>query len=74
MNIDIINFFQLHLIVKIFLIVLAVFYLVFTVVVHRQISLMTQVLDSRISPSVKSIAVVQIGVAAVILLLTIVIG
>ena len=63
------NLFQLSLLVKLFLLVLAFFYLVFSLVVYRQISLMTQVLDSRISPVVRLTALLQIIAVAVLFLL-----
>lgn len=57
------NFFQLTFLAKIIIVVLALFYVVFTAVVYRQISLMTQVLDSKIAPIIKTIALLQIGAA-----------
>ncbi|MBI3887889.1 hypothetical protein HY310_02370 [Candidatus Microgenomates bacterium] len=51
---------QLNLLIKLFFSVLTLFYFVFVVVVYRQITLMTQVLDSKISPAVKLIALAQI--------------
>lgn len=61
---DLINFFQFGLIIKLFFAVLIFFYFVFAVVVYRQISLMTQVLDSKISPLVRTVAAAQIFAVA----------
>lgn len=67
----ILNFFQLGLIVKLFLSVLVLFYFVFTAVIYRQITLMTQVLDSNISPFIKLIAMGQVIAVAGLFFLTI---
>lgn len=67
---DLINFFQFGLLIKLFFLVLTFFYFVFAVVVWRQIVLMTQVLDSKISPLVKTIAVVQIFAVAFLFFLS----
>ncbi len=61
---EILNFLQFGLFVKLFFSVLMLFYFVFSVVVYRQITLMTQVLDSKISPLVKMIALAQIAAVA----------
>lgn len=66
---DLIGFFQIAAIAKLFLLVLGAFYFIFTVVVHRQITLMIQVLDSKISPLVKAIAFIQIIAAAILFIL-----
>lgn len=58
------NLFQFALLAKIFLLVVILFFLVFTLVVYRQITLMTQTLNSSVSPVIKTIAVVQIFVVA----------
>lgn len=71
---NIINIFQFGLLVKLFLSTLALFYLVLTVVIYRQIVLMTQILDSRISPLVKTVAMGQIAVAGVLVLLAVVLA
>ena len=61
---DIFNLLQIGLFIKLFFSVLVLFYFVFCVVAYRQISLMTQVLDSKISPLVKILALVQIAAVA----------
>lgn len=65
------SFLQLGFLAKIIIMVLALFYVVFTAVVYRQIDLMTQVLDSKISPVVKTIALIQIGAAVFVLVLAV---
>jgi hypothetical protein len=65
----ILEIFQLGLLVKLFYLVLTLFYFVFTAVVFRQIILMTQVLDSKISPYVRIIAVGQMIVVAILFFL-----
>lgn len=67
---NLLNFFQFGLLIKLFFLVLTFFYFVFSVVVWRQIVLMTQVLDSKISPLVKTIAVVQIFAVAFLFFLS----
>lgn len=67
---NILNFFQFGLLIKLFFLVLTFFYFVFAVVVWRQIVLMTQVLDSKISPLVKTIAVIQIFAVAFLFFLS----
>lgn len=69
MSLDLFNLLQVSAIVKLFMLVLGLFYFVFNVVVYRQITLMTQVLDSKISPIVKIIALAQIVVAAILFVL-----
>ncbi len=53
---------------------MGLFYVIFALVIYRQITLMTQVLDSKISPKVKTLAVVQIGMAGILFLLAVVLG
>lgn len=66
---DILNLLQFGLIIKIFFSVLVLFYFVFVAIVYRQIVLMTQVLDSRLSPLVKTVALGQIIAVAVLFFL-----
>ncbi len=65
---EILNFLQFGLITKLFFSVLLLFYFVFVAVVYRQISLMTQILDSKISPLVKTIAAIQIIAVGILFL------
>lgn len=65
------SYFQIGLLVKLFFLVLGLFYFVFVAIIYRQISLMTQVLDSKVSPVIKTIALVQIFSAAFLFLLII---
>ena len=50
---DFLQFLQLGLFVKLFFIVLTLFYVVFCLVIYRQIYLMTKILDSKISKIIK---------------------
>ena len=70
--IDVFSLLQLGLVVKLFFSVLVLFYLVFVIIIYRQISLMTQVLDSHLSSLIKMIAMTQVIVVTVLLFLTIV--
>lgn len=63
------QFLQLGLFVKLFFMVLVLFYFVFCAVVYRQITLMTKVLVSKISPTIQAIAIAQILIVAVIFFL-----
>ncbi len=69
-----INIFQFHAVAKLFLLVLALFYFVFTSVVYRQVTLMTQVLDSKISPIVKTVCFVQILAAGFLFFLVVILA
>ncbi|MCL4390260.1 MAG: hypothetical protein M1484_02540 [Patescibacteria group bacterium] len=71
---DILGVLQFGLLTKLFFSVVGLFYLVFALVVYRQISLMTQVLDSKISPIVKLIALSQILAAAFLFFLAVILA
>ena len=71
---DFLQFLQLGLFVKLFFIVLTLFYVIFCLVIYRQIYLMTKVLDSKISPLVQMIALIQIVGAVLIFLLGLVLA
>lgn len=64
-------FLQLATLFKLFLLVLAFFYLIFAIVIYRQISLMSQVLNSKLSPIVKSIALLHIAAVSVLFVLVV---
>ena len=66
------NIFQIGPLVKVFLLVLGFFYFIFTIVVYRQISLMSQTVQTSVSGVVKLIALVQILLVLGLLLLTII--
>lgn len=72
--VNIINIFQIGLLIKLFIAVAAIFYLALTVIIYRQIVLMTQILNTEISPLVKTIAMVQIVAAGVLVLLAVVLA
>lgn len=57
---DFLNLLQFGFIIKLFWSVLLFFYFIFAVVVYRQITLMTQILNSNISPVVRTVAATQI--------------
>lgn len=70
MNIDFIgSLLQFGLLLKLFLLVIVLFYFVFSVIVYRQISLMTQTLNSSISPVIRFVALAQIVVIGVLFFL-----
>lgn len=54
------NIFQFRLLFKLFILVVVLFYFVLSAVIYRQISLMTQILETKISPIIKAIAILQI--------------
>ncbi len=54
------SWFQFKTLFKLFILVVSFFYFVLTLVIYRQMSLMTQILESKISPLLKTIAVFQI--------------
>lgn len=49
--------------VKIFLLVLLVFYIVFAAVCYRQVDLMNRVVEAQISPILRMIALVHLGLS-----------
>lgn len=57
---EVLNFLQFGLFVKLFALVLVFFYFVFAAIVYRQIVLMTQILDSKISPMIRAFAVAHV--------------
>lgn len=57
---------QLQGLIKLFVLTLLVFYFIFTLVVYRQITLMTEILDSAVSPVVKLLAIFQIIVVGLL--------
>lgn len=69
---DIFNLFQFVLLIKFFVAVLVIFYFVFAVVIYKQILLMTQILNSRISPIVRVVAVGQILAVGIVGLLAVI--
>lgn len=66
---DFVQILQLSLLVKLFVVVLTIFYLIFCLVIYRQIVLMTKVLQSNLSSLLKTLALVQIAIVGVIFLL-----
>ena len=51
---------QIAVLFKLFLLVLVFFYFIFTLVVYRESSLMSQTLNSSISPFIKMVAILHI--------------
>ena len=72
MSLDFLNFITGASIVKAFFILFLIFYIVFALVIFRQTQLMAKTLPTTLSPILKFIAILQIGVA--LALLSIVIG
>ena len=69
---NIANFFQLAVMAKLFLLVLLVFYFIFTIVAYKQITLMTQVLNSSISPAIRLVALFHVGIVVFLFFLPLV--
>lgn len=68
------NLLQFGLLIKLFLSVFVLFYFVFTAVVYRQISLMTQVLNSKISPLIRLVAMGQVVFVAFLFFLAVIVA
>ena len=68
------NIFQFHLLFKLVLLVVILFYFVLTAVIYRQVTSLTQTLDSTISPLIRKVAVIQIIVVAGLFLLAVVLA
>lgn len=64
MPVDLFNLLQFGLIIKLFFSVLILFYFVFAAVIYRQITLMTQILNSGVAPLIKTVALAQIFAVA----------
>lgn len=60
--------FEVDFFAKIFLILFLVFYAVFAFILYRQIHLMCRTLPTAISPLLKFVAIIHIGVALALLL------
>lgn len=58
-------------IIKTFLILFLIFYSIFSLIVFRQIQLMAKSLPVSLSPVLKFVAIVQIGVSGALLFITI---
>jgi len=68
------NILQVGLLIKLFFVALAALYLIFSAVVYRQITLMTEVLESKISPTIGLIALGQVVAAGLLMLLSLVLA
>jgi len=71
---SLLGIFQFGILLKVFFSVLGLFYLVLVAVIYKQITLMTQVLKSPVSPLLQTAAMVQIAAGGILLLLAIVLG
>lgn len=56
--------------VKIFLLTLLLFYAVFAAICLRQIDLMNQMVEAQISPALRMVAIIHLGAAVFVFLLT----
>ena len=65
---------QFGLLIKLFFVVLTLFYFIFSLVVYRQITLMTQILDSKMSPLVKVVALGQVIASGILFFLALVLA
>lgn len=54
--------------VKFFILVLMVFYLIFSAILLRQIDLMSQMVEAQITPGLKLIGLIHLGIAAALFL------
>lgn len=61
------NFINAVFIIKAFLVLFLVFYTVFALIIFRQVQLMAKTLPVSISPFLKFIAIIQIGVSLALL-------
>lgn len=68
------TFLQLGMFIKLFFLVLILFYFIFSAVVFRQISLMSKVLESSMSPLIQLVAVIQIFVAGILFFLALILA
>jgi|GEM_PF-2915054 len=68
------NFFQMSFIIKLFLLVLSLFYFIFSIVVYRQVSLMSQTVNTPLTSTTRLLAIIQIFAVLGLLLLTVVLA
>lgn len=54
--------------VKFFLLVLMVFYLIFSAILLRQIDLMSQMVEAQITPGLKLVGLIHLGMALAVFL------
>lgn len=54
--------------VKFFLLVLMIFYLIFSAILFRQIDLMSRMVEAQITPALKLIGLIHLGMALTIFL------
>ena len=54
--------------VKFFLLVLMVFYLIFSAILFRQIDLMSQMVEAQITPALKLVGLIHLGLALAVFL------
>ena len=54
--------------VKFFLLVLMVFYLIFSAILLRQIDLMSQMVEAQITPALKLVGLIHLGLALAVFL------
>jgi hypothetical protein len=69
---EIINNFQIAYLAKLLLLVVGLFYFVFSLVIYRQVSLMSQVLNTSATWFLKMLIVIQMAIATAIFVLVIV--
>lgn len=55
--------FRLVFLVKLFFVLLVIFYLVFTLILFRQVQIMDRTLPTSVGPFLKFLAIVLIGIA-----------
>lgn len=66
---QILGIFQFGILIKIFFVVLGVFYLVLTGVIYRQVQLMNQILVTNMSTVLATVALVQVVGGGILFLL-----
>lgn len=69
---NIFSFFQIKILAKLLILVIGFFLIVFTIIVYRKISLMSQTLDSSVSPKIRKFALAQIIVLTVLFFLALI--
>lgn len=71
---QLLGIFQLGALVKIFFVVLGAFYLVLTGVIYRQVQLMNQILLTKMSSVLATVALLQVAAGGVLLLLALILA
>lgn len=70
-DVGFLGFVSSSLIIKLFLLLFLIFYSIFSLIIFRQIQLMAKSLPISLSPALKFVAIIQIGISLALLFIAI---